>query len=315
MYSQFCAHVQEDEMKRHASMHIPRKPGEQIEVDWAGDPAHWIDPITGEEVPAPVFVGVMTYSQYAYAEAFKNEKQLAWITAHKHMYDYFGGVARVLVSDNCSTAVIHTNDNWFTPELNKTYHEMAEHYGCAIVPARVRKPKDKPNAEGSVNLVGMWIIAALRNEKFFSLRELNAAIQAKLVEYNNAEFQKKEGSRQSLFFEEKPLLLPLPATRFELADWKVATVQYNYHIVVNNMYYSVPYNYIHKKVNVRITENTIEVFLEGTRIAFHKKLTGRPGQYSTQTEHMPEKHQDYLYLVNSELLQEMLRNSETTENL
>lgn len=294
MYSQFCAHVQEDEMKRHASMHIPRKPGEQIEVDWAGDPAHWIDPITGEEVPAPVFVGVMTYSQYAFAEAFKNEKQLAWISAHQHMYDYFGGVARVLVSDNCTTAVIHTNDNWFTPELNKTYHEMAEHYGCAIVPARVRKPKDKPNAEGSVNIVGMWIIAALRNEKFFSLRELNTAIQAKLVEYNNAEFQKKEGSRQSLFSEEKPLLLPLPATRFELADWKVATVQYNYHIAVNNMYYSVPYNYIHKKVNVRITENTIEVFLEGNRIAFHKKLTGRPGQYSTQTEHMPEKHQDYL---------------------
>jgi len=293
MYSQFCAHVQADEIKRHATMHIPRKPGQQIEVDWAGDPAYWIDPITGQEVEAAIFVGVLSYSKYAYVEAFKNEKQRAWIAAHAYMFEHFGGVAKILVPDNCSTAVVHNND-WYSQELNKSYHEMAEHYGCAIIPARVRKPKDKPSAEGSVNLVGQWIVAALRNQKFFSLRELNVAIREKLVEYNNAEFQKKEGSRQSLFLEEKPLLLPLPATRFELADWKVATVQYNYHIAVNNMYYSVPYNYIHRKVNVRISETSIEVFLDGARIAFHKKLTGRPGQYSTVSEHMPEKHQKYL---------------------
>lgn len=293
MYSRFCYYIREDEVKRHATMHIPRKPGQQVEVDWAGDPAYWIDPITGEETEAAVFVGVMSYSQYAYVEAFKNEKERAWIAAHNYMFEHFGGVPKILVSDNCSTAVVHNND-WYTTELNKSYHEMAEHYGCAIIPARVRKPKDKPNAEGAVNLVGRWIVASLRNQKFFSLRELNEAIRAKLVEYNNAEFQKKEGSRQSLFSEEKPLLLPLPATRFELADWKVATVQYNYHIAVNNMYYSVPYNYIHRKVNVRITQNTIEIFFNGTRIAFHKRLTGRLGQYSTVSEHMPEKHQQYL---------------------
>jgi len=143
MYSQFCYHIQQDEQKRRATMHINRKPGEQVEVDWAGDPAKIIDPDTGEVSDAHIFIGVMTYSQYAYVEAFINEKQQAWITAHIHMYEYFGGVARILVPDNCKTAVIH-NKGWYTQKLNKTYHEMAEHYNTAIIPARVRKPKDYP---------------------------------------------------------------------------------------------------------------------------------------------------------------------------
>jgi transposase len=172
---------------------------------------------------------------------------------------------------------------------------MAEHYGTAIIPARVRKPKDKPNVEGSVNLVATWIIATLRNEQFFSLSELNAAIRDKLAQYNANLFQKKEGSRLSLFLgEEQPLLATLPATRFELADWRQATVQFNYHIVVDKMYYSVPYQYIKNKVEARVTEATIEVFYRQDRIASHKRLYGRPGQYSTVLEHMPEDHQKYL---------------------
>ena len=123
-------------------MHIKRKPGEQVEVDWAGDPATIIDPDTGEITPAWLFVGVMTYSQYTYVEAFINEKQKAWITAHIHMFEFFGGIAKILVSDNCTTAVNHQQSDWYTPSLNTTYHEMAEHYGTAIIPARVRKPKD-----------------------------------------------------------------------------------------------------------------------------------------------------------------------------
>ena len=143
MYSQFCHYLQQDEQKRRATMHINRKPGEQVEVDWAGDSAKIIDPDTGEIIDAHIFVGVMTYSQYAFVEAFINEKQRAWITAHVHMYEHFGGVAKILVPDNCKTAVIHTKD-WYTTKLNTTYHEMAEHYGTAIIPARVRKPKDYP---------------------------------------------------------------------------------------------------------------------------------------------------------------------------
>ena len=295
MYSQFCYYIQKNEEKRRATMHIPRNPGEQIEVDWAGDPAHIIDPDTGEVTEAWLFVGVLTYSQYAYVEAFINERTNNWIKAHNHMFQFFGGVTPMLVSDNCTTAVNHDKSTWYTPALNTTYHEMAEHYNVAILPARVRKPKDKPNVEGSVGKISTWITAALRNEQFFSLAELNAAIKEKLTAYNARKFEKKECSRLSLFLgEEMPLLAALPATPFEICEWKQATVQFNYHIAVDKMYYSVPYQYIKYKVDVRITGQTIEIFYNHNRIASHKRLTGRLGQYSTVTERMPEDHQKYL---------------------
>lgn len=294
MYSQFCYYIQQDEQKRRATMHINRKPGEQVEVDWAGDTATIIDPDTGENIKAYIFVGVMTYSQYAYVEAFMDTKQKSWIYAHVHMYEFFGGVAKILVPDNCKTAVIH-NGGWKDQQINETYQEMAEHYGTAIIPARVRSPKDKPNAEGTVGNISTWITAALRDEQFFSLAELNRAIRGKLELFNQRLFQKKEGSRLSLFLgEELPLLAPLPATRFELADWKTATVQFNYHISVDGMLYSVPFEYIKKKVDVRVTDYTIEIFYNHNRIASHRRLKGRTGQYSTITEHMPEDHQKYL---------------------
>ena len=294
MYSQFCYHIQQDEQKRRASMHINRKPGEQIEVDWAGDPAHIIDPDTGEITNAWLFVGVMTYSQYPYVEAFLDEKQQSWITAHVHMYEYFGGVSRILVPDNCKTAVIHNND-WYNQQLNTVYHEMAEHYNTAIIPARVRAPKDKPNAEGSVGVISTWITAALRNEQFFSLAELNKAIRKKLELFSHRPFQKKEGSRYEIFRDEElPLLAKLPATPYELAEWKSATVQFNYHISVNGMIYSVPYEFIKRNVEVRITDKVVEIFYSHNRITSHRRLYGRKGQYSTITEHMPPDHQKFL---------------------
>ena len=195
MYSQFCYHIQQDEQKRRATMHISRKAGEQVEVDWAGNPAAIIDPDTGEILKAYIFVGVMTYSQYAYVEAFLDMKQKSWITAHVHMYEFFGGVARILVPDNCKTAVVH-NGGWKDQQINKTYQGMAEHYGTAIISARVRTPKDKPNAEGTIGNISTWITAALRNEQFFSLAELNRAIREKLEQFNRRLFQKKEGSHR-----------------------------------------------------------------------------------------------------------------------
>ena len=295
MYSQFCEYIHRDEQKRRATMHIPRKPGQQIEVDWAGDPAYIIDPDTGEMTECWLFVGVMTYSQYTFVEAFMNERTANWINAHVHMFEFFGGTTPMLVADNCTTAVNHKKSDWYTPVLNTTYHEMAEHYNIAILPARVRRPKDKPNVEGSVGKISTWITAALRNEQFFSLAELNDAIRKKLKTYNARQFQKKECSRLSLFLgEEKPLLAPLPATPFEPAEWRQATVQFNYHIAVENMYYSVPYQYIKNKVDVRVTGTTIEIFYNHDRIASHHRLYGRAGQYSTITEHMPEDHQKYL---------------------
>jgi transposase len=294
MYSQFCHYVLLDEQKRRATMHISRKPAEQVEVDWAGDPARIADPDTGEIIKAHIFVGVMSYSQYAYVEAFTDEKQKAWITAHVHMYDYFGGVARILVSDNCKTAVVR-GGGWYNQQVNTTYYEMAEHYGTAIIPARVRKPKDKPNVEGAVSGISTWITAALRNEQFFTLAELNRAIRAKLEDYNRKPFQKREGSRHEIFHqEEQPLLLPLPAAPYELAEWRTATVQFNYHISIDGMQYSVPFEHIKRRVDVKLTEKTVSVYSNQERIASHCRVFGRKGQYSTVLEHMPPDHQKFI---------------------
>lgn len=178
-----------------------------------------------------------------------DEKQPSWIGAHGHMYEYFGGVAKILVPDNCRTAVDHKK-GWKDQRINAFYHEMAEQYGTAIIPARVRAPKDKFNAEGS------------RYEIFRD--------------------------------EELPLLAPLPATPYELAEWKQAAVQFNYHISFAGMLYSVPYEYIKRKVDVKVTDKTIESFYNHNQIASHRRLYGRKRQYSTVTEHMPASHQQYL---------------------
>jgi hypothetical protein len=172
---------------------------------------------------------------------------------------------------------------------------MAEHYDTAVVPARVRRPKDKPGVEGTVGNISTWIIAALRHHKFFTLTELNQAIYELLEEFNKKPFQKKDGSRYSIFLEqEKPFLLPLPKTSFELATWKIATVQLNYHIAVDKMNYSVPCEYIKRKVDIRITRQVIEVFFNHQRICSHPRLYGHPGQYSTIQVHMPLEHQAYI---------------------
>jgi transposase len=293
MYSQFCYHYQQYAQKKRATMHIQRKPGEQIEVDWAGQTAAIINDETGEIIPAYVFVAVLSYSQYAYVEAFLARDQECWIAAHVNMYRFYGGVSKLLVPDNLKTGVERTD--WYSPTINRVYHEMAEHYDTAVVPARVRKPKDKPAAEGTVGNISTWIIAALRNQKYFSLTALNQAIREKLDGFNRKPFQKKEGSRLSVFLEqEKPFLQPLPGTPYELATWKIATVQLNYHITVDKMNYSVPYEYIKRKVDVRVTRQVIEVFFNNHRICSHPRLYGYPGQYSTMEAHMPPDHQAYV---------------------
>ena len=275
-------------------MHIPRKPGDRIEVDWAGDKLYIVDRDTGEAIPVYLFVGVLPFSMYAYAEGCLRMDMENWIHVHVNMFQYFGGSAVMLVPDNLKTGVDHTN-GWYTPQLNRTYQELAEHYNTAVVPARVRKPKDKSSAEGTVGVVSTRIIAALRNRKFFSLDELNRAIRQKLDEHNKTPFTKREGSRYSVFqSQEKAFLHKLPTAQFELAQWKVATVQYNYHISVEKMQYSVPYEYIKQKVDVRLTKNMVEVFYNQNRIASHRRLYGHPGQYSTVEAHMPEDHQKYL---------------------
>ena len=292
MYTQFCKYYREYASRTKATMHIDRKPGEQMEVDWAGQTAFLIDTDTSDPIPIYIFVAVLSCSGYAYVEGFLSQNQESWITAHVNAYRFFGGATRILVPDNLKTGV--DKSSWYDPVINRVYHEMAEHYGTVIIPARVRKPKDKPNAEGTVGIVSTWILAALRNQQFLSLPELNGAILEKLDEFNRKPFQKKPGSRLSVFLEEeKHFLQPLPRQPYELAQWKVATVQYNYHISVDKMFYSVPYEYIKQKVEVRLTRNVIEVIFDGNRICSHPRLYGQPGQYSTVADHMPPDHQKY----------------------
>lgn len=291
-YTQFCYHYRQFATTTKATMHIQRKPGEQLEVDWAGQTASIVDRDTGEVIPASVFVAVLASSGYAYVEAFLSQDQESWITAHTNAFKFFGGVTRIIIPDNLKTGV--EKSSWYSPTINKSYHEMAEHYGCAIVPARVRKPKDKPSVEGTVGVISTWIIASLRNQKYFSLYALNDDVFKKLKSFNEKLFQKKPGSRLSTFLtEEKDALLPLPVNAYELAIWKKATVQFNYHISADKMFYSVPYEYIKHLVDVRITRNVVEVFYNNHRICSHPRLIGKPGQYSTITEHMPEKHKSY----------------------
>ena len=290
-YTQFKKYYRDYVVKTKATMHINRKPGEIMEVDWAGQTAKLIDTDTGEEIDAYVFVAALPYSGYAYVEAFLNQKQEAWIAAHVNAYGFFGGVTRILVPDNLKTGVMKNTKA--ETVLNKTYQELSEHYGTAVIPARVRTPKDKPTVEGAVGNISTFILAAIRSQRFFSLRELNAVIREKLHAFNHKPFQKKEGSRASVFAEERTFLLPLPKNAFELASWKIATVQYNYHVSVDGQFYSVPYEYIKRKVDVRLTRNVVEVIFEGIRVCSHVRLHGRQGQYSTQEAHMPPNHQQY----------------------
>jgi transposase len=273
-------------------MHITHKPGEIMEVDWTGKTACIRNTDTGEPIKAYIFVAVLPYSGYACVKAFLSEGQEAWISAHVNAYGYFGGVTRILVPDNLKTGVTrHTRQETV---INKTYQEMAGHYGTAVLPARVRSPKDKASVEGSVGVISTWIIAALRNQRFLSLWELNLSIRSKLAEFNAKPFQKKEGSRMSVFEEEWAFLLPLPEHPYEAAVWKIVAVQFNYHVAVEGENYSVPYEYIKQKVHIRLTRRLVEVFFQGNRAASHPRLSGRPGQYRTHEKHMPKEHQEYV---------------------
>lgn len=292
MYTQFCHHYRNYRQVNKATMRLERLPGEQVEVDWAGKAAKIVNPDTGEEVPVHLFVASMSYSQYTYVEAFLDRSLASWIYAHVRMFQYFGGVPKIIVPDNLKTGV--TKANWYSPTIQKNYQEMAEHYDTVILPARPLKPQDKPNVEGNVGYVTRSILARIRHMTCFTLEELNDLLWEKLESFNLGAFQKKDGSRASWFEEEKPFLLPLPKTPFQLSSWHLATVQFNYHISLDHMHYSVPYQYIKQKVQVKCTANTVEVYQDHIRIASHLRLYGRKGQYSTVKAHMPPEHQAYL---------------------
>lgn len=299
--TQFNKYYAEFRNVRNVTMHLEHTPGSVMEVDWAGSPVYYTDPDTGELIRCSLFVAVLPCSGYSYAEAMPSMKQEFWFRGHVNAYMYFGGVTRTVTPDNLKASVIRNGQDGVI--LNRTYQELAEHYGTAVVPARPRKPRDKASVEGLVRNVGTHVIATLRNIQFFSLFELNDAILEGLYAFNHKPFQKREGSRASVFeAEEKATLLPLPETPFDIAEWRKGIVQLNYHISVDRMNYSVPYQYSKKEVDIRLSFRMVKVFHDGEQIAEHTRLRGRPGQYSTKVEHMPEQHREYTAWSSDRLL-------------
>lgn len=300
-YSQFCQLYQNWRLVLDLPMHQEHKAGEKMFVDYCGQTMPVTDKQSGEIHQVEIFVAVLGASNYAYAEAFWSQSLPEWITAHVHAFQFFGGVPDQVIPDNLKSGVIAAHK--YEPEINRTYEDLARHYGCAIIPARVRKPKDKPKVEKGVQDVERRILAVLRNRVFFSIVELNEAIAKLLIEHNEHPFQKIPGSRWSLFQEiEKRTLKPLPQQAYEYAEWKKVRVNIDYHVDVEGCYYSVPYQLVTQTLDVRYTLSTIECFHKNKRVSSHLRLNRR-GQYSTITEHMPKRHQDYAKWTPERLVQ------------
>ena len=294
MYTQFCEKYRRWARVTKATMRITHKPGDAMQVDWAGDPLYITDPVTGEEDPAYIFVAVLPCSWKTYAEPCSDMKSENWLLCHVHAYNYYGGVPRLLIPDNIKTATIQNNR--YETILNKSYQEMADHYGTAIVPARVKKPDDKAAAEGSVKFVSTWITAALRDRKFFSLAEAREAVQEKLEELNSKPFKKRPGNRNKAFEEEeKEFLQPLPEAPYEPAIWLNPKVGIDYLVTDGVNKYSVPYDLIGEPVDVRVSKNTVEVFYHNTRVAAHVRVPSFQRDPIVKPEHMPEAHRKYLH--------------------
>lgn len=266
--------------------------GEKLFLDYCGQTVPVIDQSTGEVHNCQIFVAVLGASNYTYAEATYTQGLPDWIGSHVRALRFFGGVPEILTPDNLLSGV--TKPCRYEPGINRTYQELAVHYGVAVIPARVRKPKDKSKVEAGVLLVQRWILAALRNRTFFSLRELNAAIRELLERLNNRPFKKLSGSRRSRFLEiDKPALRPLPAVPFEFAEWMIKKrLGIDYHVEIYDHYYSAPYQLRKEYVDVRLTESLVEIFFHSKRVASHIRSYVKGG-YTTVAEHMPKAHRDY----------------------
>ena len=277
--------------KNNLTMHLNHKPGERLQVDWAGTTMTVQSPDTGEKHKAFLFVATLPFSMYTYVEAFLSMNQKSWLTAHVNAFRFFDGVPKLIVPDNLKTGVVSNRKN-SDPVINKAYLELADYYDVVIMPARVRKPRDKASVEGAVGNVTRAIIGKLRDIPFFSIEDLNKGIWKQLEKFNDAPFQKRDGSRSEVFFtEERDYLNPLPPDDYDVVEWKTATVQMNYHVQIDKMNYSVPYEFVGKKVEVKVGTKTIDIYYKGRLITSHSRLFGRRNQYSTDEKHMPRNHQ------------------------
>jgi len=289
-YTQFCEYYRRWRGKLDYCMRQEHRAGEKVFVDYS-DGLSIVDPATGELIPTQLFVEVWGASNYTYAEASLSQTLPNWIGSHVRAFRYFGCVPRVLVPDNLKSGV-HA-PCLYEPELNPTYAEMAEHYGCAVLPARPRRPRDKAKVETGVLIAQRWILAVLRQRTFYSLAEFNTAIRECLEHLNTRPMRRMKQSRWELFHEvDRPHALPLPERPYEYAEWRKAMVNIDYHIEVDGHYYSVPFQLLRERLDVRLTAATVEVFRKGERIAAHARSYVRGG-HSTLNEHMPPEHRQY----------------------
>jgi len=291
-YTQFTERYRRWARHLDVVMRGDHRAGEKLFVDYPGQTLPITDPETGEVTGAELFVAVLGASNFTYAEATPSQELPHWIGAHVNAFAFMGGVPAIVVPDNLRSGV--TRAHRYEPELNRTYAEMAAHYGTAIIPARPYKPRDKAKVEAGVLVAERWILAALRNRTFFSIAEANEAIRERLAFLNNRPFKKLPGSRASLFAElDAPALRPLPERPYEYATWKTATVNIDYHVEVERHWYSVPHGLVRERTDVRLAASTIEVFFRGRRVASHLR-SHLAGRHTTDPAHMPESHRRHL---------------------
>jgi transposase len=290
-YSQFCWLYQQWAGRVDLVMRHHHRAGDKLFIDYAGATIPIYPP--GAEVwQAQLFVAVLGASNYTYAEATASQQLECWIGSHVRCFEAMGCVPALLVPDNLRSGVSQAHR--YEPLLNRTYAELATHYGTAIMPARAGKPRDKAKVEAGVLIAERWLLATVRNERFTSLAQANAAIAQKLRWLNNRPFTKLAGTRQELFEQlDRPAMRPLPATRYEFATWTQPKVNIDYHCAVSQHYYSVPYQLVGHRLDVRITEHVVELFFHGRRVASHRRSHVKGG-YSTQDAHMPERHRAHL---------------------
>jgi len=301
-YTQFCEYYSRyRSQQEEPCLRQVHKGGEKLFVDWAGDTIRYVDAETGEEREASLFIGALGASNYTFARAFENRKQPNWIEGHIGCWEYLGGVATLTIPDNEKTGVDRACR--YEPGVNRVYQDLADHYGTVIIPARPRTPQDKAKVENAVLNAERRIMAVLRDRTFIGLEELNAAIAVALKALNDRPFQKWPGCRSSLFEElDKPALKPLPAIRFEMAEWREAKVNIDYHVQVDWHLYSVPYHLVNQTVEVRLTARCVELYWQGKRVAAHARTTQRGGA-TTEASHRPKSHQQHLEWSPSRLIQ------------
>lgn len=291
-YSQFCERYARWCEDNYETAHFDAVIGQKMEVDFAGQSFKMTDPLTGEILTIVVFVAILPYSQYIYAEGMLSTKEPQWIDVNNHALSYFGGVPALCVCDNCKQAVI-TNRDWIAPELNKDYAEWAEHNGTVILPAKVRAPKFKSSVENAVGILEKGIFHLLEERQYFSLDEFNRDLWKELDKLNKEPFKKKEHNRYYYWEEEKNELMPLPSMQYEYMERRTATVSSDFHIRFDNAYYSVNKAYLHKKVSIKATSSIVRIYsLAGEFICEWPRAT-RKGQWSTDPEHLPENYKGF----------------------